>query len=253
MSLDLQAIGKSLKDRREQKGLTIVSVSDSLCLRKSLVQAIESGDWNSLPHEVYVRGYLKEYLHLLEMPQDILRADEICEEKPVMPGEPAKSQKIIQKRHLPRQAIVVPLIFILIISFFVLNQIYKERSIARSTSNQISKPEDVTTKQASVNVRQPSATNIPQVSSEQTQQQPLSVSDIKKLMITCSERTWVSVVIDGNEKKEFMLNPEEMVILNAQENFDLLIGNAAGVKLNLNGKELGLTGRSGEVKRIKVS
>ena len=72
-------------------------------------------------------------------------------------------------------------------------------------------------------------------------------------MITCSDRTWVSVVIDGNEKKEFMLNPEEMIVLNAKDSFDLLIGNAAGVKLNLNGKEVGFAGKSGEVKRVKIS
>jgi hypothetical protein len=50
-----------------------------------------------------------------------------------------------------------------------------------------------------------------------------------------------------------MLNPEEMVVLNARDNFDLLIGNAGGVKLNLNGKEVEFTGKSGEVKRVKVS
>jgi len=72
-------------------------------------------------------------------------------------------------------------------------------------------------------------------------------------MVTCHERTWVSVVIDGTEKKEFMLNPEDIIVLNAKDNFDLLIGNAGGVKLNLNGKEIELTGQSGEVKRIKVS
>lgn len=252
MPLNLQAIGKSLKERREEKGLTIRDVSDTLCLRKTLVQAIEDGDWNMLPHEVYVRGYLKEYLHLLDMPQDILGLEEPPEEKPAFSTEPAIPSKISEKRHVPRRAIVVPLIFILIISFFVLNQIYKNRSAARSTANQISHSEGITTKKASVNVGQATTANTPQTSGDQSQQAGLNMSD-KKLMITCKERTWISVVIDDNEKKEFMLNPQEMIIVNGKENFDLLIGNAAGVKLNLNGKEIGLTGQSGEVKRIKVS
>ncbi|HEX2965519.1 MAG TPA: DUF4115 domain-containing protein [Syntrophorhabdaceae bacterium] len=76
---------------------------------------------------------------------------------------------------------------------------------------------------------------------------------MKKLMISCQERTWVSVVIDDNEKKEFMLNPEEIVILNARSNYDLLIGNAAGVKLILDGKDVEVSGMSGEVKRVKLS
>lgn len=72
-------------------------------------------------------------------------------------------------------------------------------------------------------------------------------------MITCLERTWVSVVIDESEKKEFMLNPLDIIVLNAREKYDLLIGNAAGVKLMLNGNDVQFTGQSGEVKRIKIS
>jgi hypothetical protein len=72
-------------------------------------------------------------------------------------------------------------------------------------------------------------------------------------MISCKERTWVSVVIDDTEKKEFMLNAQEMIILNAKERFDLLIGNAGGVRLILNGKDTEFTGKSGEVKRVKLS
>ena len=79
------------------------------------------------------------------------------------------------------------------------------------------------------------------------------ISEGKKLMISCKERTWVSVVIDDTEKKEFMLNAQEMIIINAKDRFDLLIGNAGGVKLILNGKDTDFTGKSGEVKRIKLS
>jgi cytoskeleton protein RodZ len=64
MPIDLEKIGKFLKEKRELKGLTLVDVSNSLCIRKSLINAMELGSWKLLPHEVYVRGYLKEYAHL---------------------------------------------------------------------------------------------------------------------------------------------------------------------------------------------
>jgi transcriptional regulator with XRE-family HTH domain len=235
MLLDLQKIGETLREKREEKGLTIVNISDSLCLRKSLVQAIERGDWSALPHEVYVRGYLKEYAHLLDLTDDILGLDTPAEET-VIPEVPARKEAISQERCVGKRALFYPLIFVLINAFFVLNQIYKERSISRSTPREVAHP-------ASVNVR-----------TAPTDQAALpEFVEIKKLLVTCHERTWVSVVIDGVEKKEFMLNPEDIIVLNAKDNFDLLIGNAGGVKLNLNGKEVELTGQSGEVKRIKVS
>ena len=79
------------------------------------------------------------------------------------------------------------------------------------------------------------------------------VLETKKLTIACQERTWVRVIIDGTETKEFMLNPDEVVMLDAKECFDLLIGNAAGVRLIYNGKDVGFTGEAGEVKRINLS
>lgn len=79
------------------------------------------------------------------------------------------------------------------------------------------------------------------------------VLDPKKLMIACQERTWLMVVIDGSERKEFTLNREEVLMLSAKESFDVLIGNAAGVKLFYNGKDIDFTGERGQVKRIKLS
>jgi cytoskeleton protein RodZ len=63
----------------------------------------------------------------------------------------------------------------------------------------------------------------------------------------------VRIVVDGSEKKEFMMNPEEVVVLNGKEGFDILIGNAGGVKLFYNGKDTGFSGSEGEVKRFSLS
>lgn len=248
MQPDLQKIGSILREKREEKGLSIIDISDSLCIRKSLVKALEEGNLALLPHEVYIRGYLKKYAHLLDINEDVLGLDQPGKEPAVVQAEIAvkKPAHIHGPRHIARRAMLIPLVFVLIIAFFVLNQIYKERSAARSTPDQIAQKSPVSTKQATVNASQ-------QPGGAEQSSQALSVSEVKKLMITCNERTWVSVVIDDNEKKEFMLNPEEMIVLNARDNFDILVGNAAGVKLNLNGKEVDFTGKSGEVKRVKIS
>jgi cytoskeletal protein RodZ len=257
MQSEFQRIGSILREKREEKGLSIIDISDLLCIRKSLVQALEEGNTSMLPHAVYIRGYLKKYAHILDISEETLGFDARVEEQAVKTqteSEPGRITSAIHKpRHIAKRAIVVPLILVLIIAFFVLNQIYKERSVTRSGQDQAAQSNPVSTKQASINVRGPSAANTPTDAGAAEQSRVMPASEIKKLMITCNERTWVSVVIDDSEKKEFMLNPEEMIVLNAKENFDLLIGNAAGVKLNLNGKEVGFTGKNGEVKRVKIS
>ena len=232
MPIDLEKIGGFLKEKREARGLTIVDVSNSLCLRKSLIVAIESGNRNLLPHEVYLRGYLKEYAHLVNVYNEI--TDDLThKEETIVPIEMPLQQKSESKhKQIPKRVFVYPLAFVLLVGFFILSQIHKEATpirYAERTSNRI------------IDNNGPDTQNV------------IEASDVKKLMITCQERTWVSVVIDDTEKKEFMLNPQDIIILNAKEKYDLLIGNAGGVKLILDGNDVQFTGISGEVKRIKLS
>lgn len=237
MSIDLKKIGIALKEKREEKGLAISDISDSLCLRKSLVQALENGQWDMLPHEVYVRGYLKEYAQLLGIDEDIAgEMNKDIDEKPPAVEIPIQQKAAARPKHVQKRVIIYPLFFVLIIAFFVLNQAYKERSAFKQVPRQ-------TAERASANM-----------SPANTEKQNLpEFAEVKKLLITCHERTWISVVIDGAEKKEFMLNPQDILVLNAKENFDILIGNAGGVKMSLNGKDVESAGQSGEVKRVKVS
>jgi hypothetical protein len=238
MPIDLEKIGKLLKEKRELQGLTLVDVSNSLCIRKSLINAIETGNWELLPHQVYVRGYLKEYAHLLNIYNEV--TDEITEithkEETEIPIQIPARQKIDSKHSkIPKRLFVYPLAFALVVGFIILSQVNR----AQNTATQIRYAERM-----SKNI-------IDNAGSDK--QNIADPSDVKKLMITCQERTWVSVVIDDTEKKEFMLNPQDIIILNAKEKYDLLIGNAGGVKLILDGKDIQFTGISGEVKRIKLS
>lgn len=71
------------------------------------------------------------------------------------------------------------------------------------------------------------------------------------LDITATDKTWIQIIIDGTDKKEMLLNPGEKVNYEANKSIDILIGNAAGVKLKFNGKEFEGLGEKGQV--IKLS
>lgn len=55
--LDAYAYGQRLSKQREQKGLSISDVSGQLKLSAVQIAALESGDYQSLPELVYVRGF----------------------------------------------------------------------------------------------------------------------------------------------------------------------------------------------------
>ena len=238
MAININKIGELLKEKREEISLTYEDITKVLCLRKSIIEAIETGNKDILPHEVYLRGYIKEYATLLNIYDEV--APYLIEKPP--PEETIEDKKAEEKHHyssitFSKKILIYPSIAcILVITFFIFDNFFHDKSSFQSIQNTST---SVTTQMEPTNIEQKEAT-------------PAQLSSLKRLMITCHERTWVSVVIDDSEKKEFMLNPHEMIFLNAKENFDLLIGNAGGVRLFLNGKDTEFSGKNGEVKRIKL-
>ena len=67
MPFDLCRIGELLRQTREEKGLSFEEVSEALFVRKRVIGAIEAGDWDNLPHPVYVKGYVTQYAAFLDI------------------------------------------------------------------------------------------------------------------------------------------------------------------------------------------
>ncbi|HOE17918.1 MAG TPA: DUF4115 domain-containing protein [Syntrophorhabdaceae bacterium] len=237
MPFDLEKIGRFLKARREEKGFTVQQVSSVLCVRKSLIEAMEEGNWSMLPHRVYVRGYIKEYANFLNVFSEI--ANDIAEEeKTVQPEIPVQQMVDPPGKRIPRKAFVYSVIIIVLLGYLIVSRTQKDQHM-------YAPPVSATSHKSSMGVFNPGSPELMSPSS--------NIPDKKMLMISCHERTWISVIIDGIEKKEFMLNPQEVIMLSAQDSFDLLIGNAGGIKMFLNGKDVEFSGQNGEVKRIKLS
>lgn len=69
------------------------------------------------------------------------------------------------------------------------------------------------------------------------------------LAIEALELTWVVVQVDGGSPEEALMRPGERVQWKASDRFTLTLGNAGGVRVELNGKEQGPFGNSGKVAR----
>ncbi len=237
MPLNLSKIGQLLQATREEKDLTSVDVSEALFIRRRVIEAIEAGKWESLPHEVYVRGYVTQYASFLGILDDIQGELSSKESRSAAPPEtPRKAPAVIGSRWGMKKRIAgFGTLGLIVGGFFVFQNVHRPTFVVPPP------PQPVETGYQTVSVA--------------AQEAPVDkvVFEAKKLMIACQQRTWVRIVIDGSEKKEFMMNPEEVVVLNGKESFDLLIGNAGGVKLFYNGKDTGFGGEEGEVKRINLS
>lgn len=58
-------LGERLSQARQAKDIGIHEAAEQLRLRQHYLEALESGDWKTLPEEVYVMGFLRQYANLL--------------------------------------------------------------------------------------------------------------------------------------------------------------------------------------------
>ncbi|MCX7856467.1 MAG: DUF4115 domain-containing protein [Deltaproteobacteria bacterium] len=226
---DLKELGGFLRNKREKLSLSLQDVSERLCLRCGIIEEIEAGTADQKIPAVYLSGYIKQYARLLQCEEEVVKI--ISELKRRNKNEESRETRkgTVGINLNPRRLFIYFLILAVFAGFWIVEKKMGEK-----------KPS--TRMETKIEESRVEATSVPEITSLLE----------KKLIITCHERTWISVVVDGKEKKEFMLNPKDVVVLNAKEGFDLLIGNAGGVRLVLNGKDLSFSGKSGEVKRLKL-
>lgn len=71
--------------------------------------------------------------------------------------------------------------------------------------------------------------------------------DMHTLELTTKDTTWIVITIDDSEPKEMLLQQGDRVKWSAKNVFSLKIGNAGGIKLVFDGKEIGPLGEEGQV------
>lgn len=175
---------------------------------------------------------------------------------------------IILRTKRGRKTVYASIIFLLILTMsFILFQYYSERTEvpipdlktelqtkpletkpeAIPTPTEI-KPEVPTTKTENIPDK---TTHTPEIKSQDSKILE-SNKYIHTLELIADDKTWILVNIDDTQTKEILLNQGEHIKLNAKKTFYLKIGNAGGVKLIFNGKEIEPLGEKGKVVTITL-
>jgi len=89
----INEIGRKLREARELRGETVDSPARMLKLSKSNLLALESGNWDVLPDEVYALGFLRQYSKYLQIdinPElELFKNDQYKLTKPLTFPDPA--------------------------------------------------------------------------------------------------------------------------------------------------------------------
>jgi cytoskeletal protein RodZ len=218
-------VGEILKKRREELGKDLRIISDNLRIRHDYLKALEDGDIKKLPAEVYVKGYIQEYAKILNMdPETLINAYTLQSATSLTKNDHVPEAKGIYRERVKKGYLLIPaaLIVLLVIAFFQL----------LPPKNKLGAP-------------------APAVQTKEIIAPGVMNSELV-LKIVATDTTWLLVTIDKGDSKEILMKPGDSITWQAKEGFFLKIGNAGGIRLVFNGKEMRKLGERGQVIKINL-
>lgn len=240
----LKEIGDLLRRAREEKGLSIKDIQEVTKIRLRYLEAIDEGDFEVIPGEVYRKGFIVNYANavgldgqaILQQYNDLKAALEAKarEEQLLAEEEESSSPKSILNNDWLKGVylgVAGALAIVLLISFFLLPSLHKLKS------EETAKPVTI------------------EESNETTDNNQSFFPAPITITAEFKQRVWVQVIADGEYifmRDGRTFEPSEPVqVWTAQQEMEIKMGNPAGVELTFNGKKLGPLGPAGIVKTVK--
>ncbi|MGE5458499.1 MAG: helix-turn-helix domain-containing protein [Methanococcaceae archaeon] len=270
----IKKFADELKQARINKNISLQQIFSKTRIDIKYLEAIENGDFEILP-DVYLRAFLKTYASAVDLDQDVVmkkfeaaRAGKDFEERSRQ--EPLQSRKEIRTQenkqvknqsYIPSEPestienentgksknnlnIIIGAAAILIIAAVAIYFLFFRNSASTIVAE---KPFDEYVEQNKQRFEDTTAKKPAPV-----QTQTPVVADSLILQLKAHGRSWVKVTSDGKRTIEYNLNSDQEKIIKAKKNFSLTIGNSGVVDLSFNNKPLTFSGKSGEVRSLRI-
>ena len=274
----MAGIGQLLRETREAKGLTLADVERVTRIRLTYLEALEAEQFDLLPGEVYVRGFLRNYARFLGLKNEELVPPVSYAQNQDAPRHPGESRlNLSEPIAVPLEtsggvwALRILLVIVLIVGLsaagWVVYRTYVQRgplwpvtfepapaapTLVASTSSV--SPTDTRTATATVTWTitpgpspSPTGTPTPTETFTPTATPTPKVYRGVEVALEITGHTWLSISVDGVKIFEGFLESGERRVYEGQERVALRAGNAAGVLVTLNGELLGSLGKAEEV------
>jgi cytoskeleton protein RodZ len=287
----MESVASELKSRREKLNISLAQISEDTRISLRHLESLEDGRYEDLPGGMYNRAFLRAYCERLNIDQkEIVRRYEE-EIFPLVEKLPKSRVHIPPQRPSFRlNPVIIWGVMLLISAVGILFSkkwiapIFSPYFSHTSTPNvrfeppkQLVVPPPASVDQSGYSPlkQSPPASALPTTpetadqtpsislkSSEQpaTAATPGIKSDASlsaarqplQLEVSGTEKCWISIFRDGIPALRKQIEPGEVQSLNAAEKFFIVIGNAGGIRLKINGKPLKSLGQSGEVRRLLI-
>ena len=274
-----ETTGQLLKSRREEKRISLDQAAQETRIRLSYLKALEEDDLDSLPGSAYTKGFLHNYAQFLgieeleeQYQQEQLLTHLLPEEK--RPGKLFGKKGILLAggillvsvvslflhyslnvpspeaiKHIPKDDLVAEKEVVLVLPPKEILE--EEKVLAKELSQKLEESEDNLAPEKEEEVLAPleeqeeqELDEIPFTSTlppKEREEQDLT------LFVLATQEVWIRVVADRKDTFTYFLYPADKKTFRADDRIKIRIGNAGGLHLRLNNKDLGPLGKSGQV------
>lgn len=233
-------MGERFRAAREARGLTLSDVAEQIRIRSVYLAAIEDESWSTIGAPVYIRGFIRTYARFLAMdPEEAVaafnRTQPLAASAPLGSAEPPREPTVRR-----RGAAVIWLaaaVAVLLIGFVVYNELTMRSNQLAATA--------VSPSASSVASPSPPASPVA-ATPARTRALQGAGDGPNSLALVLSAPSWLRVTVDGNVSMEGTFPAGTSKTFHGR-NALVRIGNAGGVEVYVDGRDVGKLGKPGDV------
>jgi cytoskeleton protein RodZ len=273
----MPALGDRFRSAREARGLSLSDVSEQIRIRSIYLAAIEEENWSAVGAPVYIRGFLRTYARFLGLdPEDVVAAfnGEVPAAAQVAASsgnEHSRQAELARARPSGSYLIwIAGVVAALLVAFVVYNEVTMHRSatvvvetaVPRATPSELpsnapspaaalalsAAPPPCPSPSAAPNgspgasaAPSPSPSPCPSITAEQ-----IAALGAQSIAVVLTAPSWLRVTVDGSVSMEGTFPAGTSKAFHGKAAV-VRVGNAGGVVIYVDGKDVGKLGKSGDV------
>jgi cytoskeleton protein RodZ len=274
IGVGMTSIGEKLRHQRLQNRISLERVSLETKIGVRLLEAIEAGQFEKLPGGVFRRSFVLQYARALDLDPDEIAVElnqlNQFDEVPALPtaetinGHSQNSGSTFSFRGdlggLRGSTIgsLIAAVGVIMACALVYNwwQARPAANVETASVQPAARPVAVAPTSAAPPTPGPTTTapttTAPTAPVLEATAAPADAAHVR-VGLSADEKTWISISSDGKNVFAQSLEPHETKIVEASAKVRLVVGNAGGVEISLNGKPIGPIGPRGQVRVVELS
>lgn len=279
--------GATFRKAREAAGLPLEKIAAETRISTRFLTAIENEAFQQLPGGIFNRGFIRAYAEYLGLDSDQVVADYDRISSTVQePADVLRDTDRVPARSSDWTLYIVAagiLVVLMVAYYFVTRNStpppLETAAVAPATATPPPQPEDVTVPTVAETPTEAAktpppvsvpATSVPPAQTTTPSARPVqpastppatppapasppSTNSALAVDVNVTDSTWMKVTTDGTIALSEVLQPGTNRRFSAERSIDVVIGNAAGATMQINGRDLGQLGTTGRVREFKIT